>query len=78
MLYIEIFMAKIKYDPGVQIPSIRLSDKKSVDSDVQDNVVLDYDADGQLVNIEVMEASFSEVVKQAVDYSLKSLSIKQC
>ncbi|MBU1018644.1 MAG: DUF2283 domain-containing protein [Patescibacteria group bacterium] len=71
-------MAKIKYDPGVQIPSIRLSDKKSVDSDVQDNVVLDYDADGQLVNIEVMEASFSEVVKQAVDYSLKSLSIKQC
>jgi len=78
VLYIEIFMAKIKYDPGVQIPSIRLSDKKSVDSDVQDNVVLDYDADGQLVNIEVMEASFSEVVKQAVDYSLKSLSIKQC
>lgn len=47
-------MARISYDPEVNILSIRLLDKKSVDSDMQDDVVLDYDEKGDLVNIDVM------------------------
>ena len=38
-------MAKtnIKYDKEAKILSIRVSDKKSVDSDAKGNVVIDYD-----------------------------------
>lgn len=56
-------MPKIQYDPKVRILSVRLSDEKSVDSDVQDNVVLDYDADGHLVNIDVMEVDLENLVR---------------
>lgn len=55
-------MPKIQYNPEVKILSIRFHDKKSVDSDVKDNVVLDYDERGHLVNIDVMEVALEDLI----------------
>lgn len=54
---------KINYDQKVNILNLRLSKKKSVDSDVQGNVVVDYDAKGNIVNIEIMDFSIEEFSK---------------
>lgn len=51
---------KIEYDSKVNIFSIKLSNKKSVDSDVQKNVVVDYSKDGEIINIEVMGIDINE------------------
>lgn len=48
---------KIKYDPKSNILSIRLSRKKSVDSDIKRNIVIDYGENGEIVNIEIMKIS---------------------
>ena len=49
---------KLNYDPATDSLYIRLSERPSVDSDkVADGVVLDYDAQGALVGIEVQHAS---------------------
>lgn len=66
---VNIFkMAKIKYDKETKILSIRLSDKRSVDSDAKNNIVIDYDKEGDIVNIEIMKISLEEFskVKEAV------------
>jgi uncharacterized protein YuzE len=55
-------MATVEYSPDVQILSIRLGKKKSVDSDIQGNVVLDYDKDGKLMNIDVMEVNVEDLL----------------
>lgn len=54
---------QIKYDKKSNILSIRLGKKKSVDSDVRDNIVIDYDEKGEIVNIEIMEMSLGEFAK---------------
>ena len=54
---------QIKYDKKSNILSIRMSKKKSVDSEVKENVVIDYDEKGEIVNIEIMGVSLSEFVK---------------
>jgi uncharacterized protein YuzE len=51
---------QIKYDPKVNILNIRLSNKKSVDSDIKGNVVIDYDQNGEIVNLEIMKINLSE------------------
>lgn len=51
---------QIKYDPKVNILNIRVSRKKSVDSDVKDNIVIDYDKDGEITNIEIMGIDLNE------------------
>ena len=49
---------KISYDAATDSLYIHLSDRSSVDSDeVREGVVLDYDADGTLVGIDVQHAS---------------------
>ncbi len=49
---------KINYDKTTDSLYIHLSDRPSVDSDeVQDGVVLDFDANGALVGIDVQHAS---------------------
>lgn len=55
-------MPKIEYDSEVKILKIRLSNKKSVDSDIKNNVVLDYDAQGNVVNIDVMQVGLEDIV----------------
>ena len=49
---------KISYDKATDSLYIHLSDRPSVDSDeVNDGVVLDFDANGALVGIDVQHAS---------------------
>lgn len=54
-------MTKIHYDPDVKILSILLLNKKSVDSDVHNNVVLDYDKDGNIVNVDILEVELEDI-----------------
>ena len=54
-------MTSFSYDPEVNILSIRLKKAKSVDSDMKGNVVLDYDAQGQLTNIDVMNVNLEDI-----------------
>ena len=56
-------MVKVTYDKETNILTFRLSSKKSVDSDVQDNVVIDRDKDDNVVNIEIMDISMDEFKK---------------
>ncbi|MBI2552508.1 DUF2283 domain-containing protein [Candidatus Uhrbacteria bacterium] len=51
---------KVKYDPEAKILSVRLSSGPGIDSEVKGNVVLDYDAKGNLVNVDIMKVSLSE------------------
>lgn len=53
-------MVKALYDKKSEILSLRLSNKKSVDSDVRGNVVIDYDKNGDVVGVEIMGISFGE------------------
>lgn len=54
---------KIHYDKKSNILSIRLSRKKSVDSDMKDNIVIDYDEKGEIVNIDIMEINLREFIR---------------
>lgn len=55
-------MQKIEYDPEVRILKIRFRPGKSVDSEVKGNLVLDYDKDGKLVKIDVMEVDLEDFI----------------
>ena len=60
---------KISYDQATDSLYIHLTDRASVESDeVQDGVVLDYDANGGLVGIDLQHAS------QRVDINNLSVS----
>jgi len=62
---------RIKYDKNSNIISIKVSNEKSVDSDVKNNVVVDYDENGQIVNIDIMKVSIDEFKKILKITSLK-------
>lgn len=49
---------KVQYDPSADAMYIRLAEGKVADSDeVRDGVVLDYDANGKVLGIEVLKLS---------------------
>jgi uncharacterized protein YuzE len=49
---------KLKYDPQVDILDIRLSDSPIEESDeIEPGVIVDYDANGNIVGIEILDAS---------------------
>jgi|SRR3989344_1704604 len=56
-------MVKIGYDKAARILSFRIGRGKSVDSDVQDNVVIDRDKEGRIVNVEIMDVGLEEFKK---------------
>lgn len=56
-------MPKINYDREAKIMIIQMSGKKSVDSDVQDNIVVDYDRKGEITRIEIMNIGLNEFKK---------------
>lgn len=58
-------MADISYDPEVKILSIKMSDNKIADSDTEDHCVIDYDKDGKIVKIEVLEANLEKLLKSS-------------
>ncbi len=53
---------KINYKEKEKIISFRFSNNKSVDSDIQKNIVIDYDKDGKVVGIDLMEISLENFV----------------
>ena len=54
---------KIVYDSEAEIMSIRFKKDKSVDSDIKGNVVLDYNAKGELVNIDIMKFDMESLMQ---------------
>lgn len=55
---------KITYDHEARVLSIRTSPRKSVDSDIYGNVVVDYGTDGHIVNVDIMDVSLSEFTRK--------------
>ena len=52
-------------DTKSNILNIRFSKKKSIDSEVKDNVVIDYDENGEIVNLEIMKIDLREFAEFA-------------
>ena len=67
-------MPQINYNPEVKILSIKFNEENSVDSDVIDNVVLDYDKDGHIVNIDVMEVNIEDVIHSSAEKDKKEFA----
>ena len=62
---------KVKYDKETDILYIKLSDLIIAESDEdKKGVILDYTADGQLVGIEVLNASKSAIQPSKVEYEI--------
>lgn len=62
---------KIKYDPRVDVLSISLSDGLVEESDEsRPGVVLDYDKDGNVVGIEILQASKRMENPMAMEYAI--------
>jgi len=61
----------IKYDKEVDVVYIQFSENKVVESD-QDKpgIILDYDADGNIVGIEVLEASKKMIQPNGIIYEV--------
>ncbi len=59
----------ISFDQESEALSIKLSDKPVADSDVQDNIILDYDKDGTIVAINVYKFSFESFGLQPANTS---------
>jgi uncharacterized protein YuzE len=52
---------KIEYDPEVDALYVRLTDSKIIESEqVQPGIILDFDAAGKVVGVEVLNASKRE------------------
>lgn len=51
---------KISYDKESQVLSIVAKKAKSVDSDIHDNIVIDYDKKGDIVRINLYNFDFKE------------------
>ncbi|MCK4781994.1 DUF2283 domain-containing protein [Candidatus Parcubacteria bacterium] len=64
---------QIKYDKNSNILSIRISKKKSVDSEIKENIVVDYDKNREIVNIEIMKININEFAKIQRFFPLRKL-----
>ena len=53
---------KIDYHKAEDILSFRFSNAKSVDSDIQGNVVVDYDKKGNIVRLDIMKVNLDNFV----------------
>lgn len=52
---------KIEYDPEVDALYVRLTESEIIESEqVQPGIILDFDADGKVVGVEVLNASKRE------------------
>lgn len=51
---------KISFDKGAQVLSLKLGRFRSSDSDIQNNIVIDYDKNGKVVRIDIHDFSFED------------------
>ena len=58
-------MVKVDYDSRARILNIKLNNNKIVDTDIQKCCVFDYDKDGTVVNIEVLDFDIEKLAKSA-------------
>ncbi len=65
---------KIQYCKKDSILSFRLSKNRSVDSDIFGNAVVDYDKNGKVVNIDLMQINLENFVpiKQLRHFAVES------
>ena len=64
---------KVTYDPEVDVLRILLSDAPIEESDEdKPGVILDYDKDGNVVGLEILEASKRMTNPRSVDYAVTS------
>ena len=62
---------KVKYDPEVDVLSIRLSEVPVEESDEdKPGVILDYDKNGNVVGIEILDASKRMGDPMSVEYAV--------
>lgn len=62
---------KVTYDPEIDVLSILWNDTPVEESDeAQPGVIMDYDADGNLIGIEILNASKRIDNPQSVEYSI--------
>ncbi len=54
---------KIAYDQESNVLSVEFRAVKSVDSDIHDNVVVDYDSRGRVVRVNMYNFNFSDFIK---------------
>lgn len=61
---------KVTYDPHTDILSIVLKDEPSVAESDEDKpgVILDYDADGNLISLEILDASKHVTDARKIEY----------
>ena len=64
---------QVKYNKNSNTLSIKLSKKKSVDSEIKGNIVIDFDENGEIVNIEIMKINLNEFAKIQKLASLRNL-----
>jgi uncharacterized protein YuzE len=64
---------KITYDPEVDVLRLRFTDQPVLESDEdKPGVILDYDADGFIVGMEILEASKRVKNPQTMDFAIAS------
>ena len=56
-------MVKITYNPEVDVLSIKIKKGAVVESDVQDNCVIDFDSTGNITNIDVFKVDLADLLK---------------
>ncbi len=62
---------KVKYDPRVDVPSILPNDGLVEESDEsRPGVILDYDKDGNVVGLEILQASKRMENPMAMEYAI--------
>ena len=62
---------KVTYDPAVDVLRILLSDTAIAESDEdKPGVILDYDKDGNVVGLEILEASKRIANPRSVEYAV--------
>jgi uncharacterized protein YuzE len=67
---------KIKYDPEVEVIRITLKDVAIEESDEETpGIILDFDSDGNVVGIEILQASKRIDNPQAIEYMISQSAI---
>lgn len=62
---------KVKYDKEVDVLYITLNDTPIIESDEEKKgVIIDYDADGKIVSIEILNASKNLTQPSVVEYEV--------
>ncbi len=61
---------KVRYDPETDTLTMRLSEQRVAESDeTNPGVIMDYDSNGNVVGIEILNASQAGATPQSIEYA---------